>query len=49
MDRKVTRMTGLDISVDVLCGSRQKYVMFPVTRGWKFESQMVNSVAGEEL
>lgn len=45
----MTRMTALDISVDVLCGNRQKHAKFPVNRGWKFENQMVNSIAGEGL
>lgn len=49
MGRKMTRMTGLDIYVDVFCGNRQKYAKFLINRGWKFENQMVNSLAGEEL
>uniref|UniRef100_A0A8B9NIW7 von Willebrand factor A domain containing 2 n=1 Tax=Accipiter nisus TaxID=211598 RepID=A0A8B9NIW7_9AVES len=47
MDRKMARMSALDISVGVLCGNRQKHAKFPVNRGWKFENQMVNSIAGE--
>lgn len=42
-------MTGLDISVDVLCGNRQEYAKFLITSGWKFENQMVNAIAREEL
>lgn len=48
MGRKMTRITGLDTSVDVLCGNRQKCAKFPTTRGWKFENKMVNSTTGQE-
>lgn len=48
MGRKMTR-TGLDISADGLCGNRQKYPKFLITRGRTFENQTVNSIAGEEL
>lgn len=47
--RKRLRMTGLDNSVDVFCGNRQKCTKLPTTRGWKFENKMVNSITGEEL
>lgn len=49
MGRKMTRMAGLDISVGVFCGNRQKYAKFPTTREWKFGNQVVNSVSGNEL
>lgn len=33
MGRKRLRMTGLDNSVDVFCGNRQKCTKLPTTRG----------------
>lgn len=49
MGRKMARMAGLDISVDMFCGNRQKYAKFPTTRGWKFGNQVVKSVSGKEV
>lgn len=46
---KVTGMTGLDASLDALCGNRQKYAKFLATGEWKFENQQVNSIATEEV